>query len=197
MDTPIAHHGEYHIRSGSTKQVLKGASLQHFLLKRLGKTFDDVIEPNARLDDLDVEAIQAYIQHGVERQRLHIDPTATLELPAFLQNLNLIDDEGQLKRAALILFGKQPMRYLIGAHVKISRFGANPADLRFQDELTSDGYRLAERTLQLLDNKYLPGYISYQGLYRQERLPYPPEAIREAMLNPIMRKDYFGGPVFV
>lgn len=197
MDTPIAHHGEYHIRSGSTKQVLKGASLQHFLLKRLGKTFDDVIEPNAKLDDLDVEAIQAYIQHGVERQRLHIDPTATLELPAFLQNLNLIDDEGQLKRAALILFGKQPMRYLIGAHVKISRFGANPADLRFQDELTSDGYRLAERTLQLLDNKYLPGYISYQGLYRQERLPYPPEAIREAMLNPIMHKDYFGGPVFV
>lgn len=197
MDTPIAYHGEYHIRSGSTKQVLKGASLQHFLLKRLGKTFDDVIEPNAKLDDLDVEAIQAYIQHGVERQRLHIDPTATLELPAFLQNLNLIDDEGQLKRAALILFGKQPMRYLIGAHVKISRFGANPADLRFQDELTSDGYRLAERTLQLLDNKYLPGYISYQGLYRQERLPYPPEAIREAMLNPIMHKDYFGGPVFV
>lgn len=176
---------------------MKGASLQHFLLKRLGKTFDDVIEPNAKLDDLDVEAIQAYIQHGVERQRLHIDPTATLELPAFLQNLNLIDDEGQLKRAALILFGKQPMRYLIGAHVKISRFGANPADLRFQDELTSDGYRLAERTLQLLDNKYLPGYISYQGLYRQERLPYPPEAIREAMLNPIMHKDYFGGPVFV
>jgi ATP-dependent DNA helicase RecG len=43
----------------------------------------------------------------------------------------------------------------------------------------------------------LPGLISYQGVYRQERLPYPPEAIREALLNAIMHKDYMGGPIYV
>ena len=196
-EMPVAYHGEYHLRSGSTKQVLKGNALQQFLLKRLGKTYDDVIEPKATLTDLDQEALQAYQQRGVERQRLAADESVDIDLPAFLDNLNLVDTDGQLKRAALILFGKQPMRYILGAHIKVGRFSSDATDLKFQDELTGDGFRLAERTLQLLDTKYLPGYISYQGLYRQERLPYPPEAIREALLNAIMHKDYFGGPIFV
>ena len=196
-EMPVAYHGEYHLRSGSTKQVLKGNALQQFLLKRLGKTFDDVLEPNAMLDDLDSEAIEVYQQRGVARQRLALDESGELNRTAFLTNLGLMDMGGGLKRAALILFGKQPMRYLLGAHIKVGRFSQDAADLLFQDELSGDGFRLAERTLQLLDSKYLPGYVSYRGLHRQERLPYPPEAIREALLNAIMHKDYFGGPIFV
>ena len=196
-EMPVAYHGEYHLRSGSTKQVLKGNALQQFLLKRLGKTFDDVVEPKARLEDLDPEAIQAFEQRGVERQRLDQHEPLRIGLATFLDNLNLTDGEGGLKRAALVLFGKHPMRFILGAHIKIGRFGQDATDLKFQDELSGDGFRLAERTLQLLDSKYLPGLVSYQGLYRQERLPYPPDAIREALLNAIMHKDYFGGPIFV
>lgn len=194
-EMPVAYHGEYHLRSGSTKQVLKGNALQQFLLKRLGKTFDDVVEPKARLEDLDPEAIQAFEQRGVERQRLDHHEPLRIGLATFLDNLNLTD--GEVKRAALVLFGKHPMRFILGAHIKIGRFGQDATDLKFQDELSGDGFRLAERTLQLLDSKYLPGLVSYQGLYRQERLPYPPDAIREALLNAIMHKDYFGGPIFV
>ncbi|QHW00257.1 ATP-binding protein [Spirosoma endbachense] len=196
-EMPVAYHGEYHLRSGSTKQVLKGNALQQFLLKRLGKTFDDVVEPNVRLEDLDPEAIQAFGQRVMERQRLDQHEPLQIGLSTFLDNLNLTDGEGGLKRAALILFGKHPMRFILGAHIKIGRFGQDATDLKFQDELSGDGFRLAERTLQLLDSKYLPGLVSYQGLYRQERLPYPPDAIREALLNAIMHKDYFGGPIFV
>ncbi|MBC3789194.1 ATP-binding protein [Spirosoma utsteinense] len=196
-EMPVAYHGEYHLRSGSTKQVLKGNALQQFLLKRLGKTFDDVVEPKARLEDLDPEAIRAFEQRGVERQRLDQHEPLRIGLATFLDNLNLTDGDGGLKRAALVLFGKHPMRFILGAHIKIGRFGQDATDLKFQDELSGDGFRLAERTLQLLDSKYLPGLVSYQGLYRQERLPYPPDAIREALLNAIMHKDYFGGPIFV
>ena len=34
---PISYHGEYHYRSGSTRQVLKGAALDRFLLGKMGK----------------------------------------------------------------------------------------------------------------------------------------------------------------
>lgn len=34
--SPISYKGEYHFRSGSTKQELKGAALSHFLLKKQG-----------------------------------------------------------------------------------------------------------------------------------------------------------------
>ena len=123
-EMPVAYHGEYHLRSGSTKQVLKGNALQQFLLKRLGKTFDDVVEPKASLEDLDLEAIQAYEQRGVERQRLDQDQSIQTDLTTFLDNLNLIDTEGGLKRAALILFGKQPMRFMLGAILKSAALAA-------------------------------------------------------------------------
>lgn len=40
---PISLRGRYYYRSGSTRQELIGASLNGFLLKKSGKTWDDVI----------------------------------------------------------------------------------------------------------------------------------------------------------
>jgi ATP-dependent DNA helicase RecG len=152
-EMPVAYHGEYHLRSGSTKQQLKGAALQQFLLKRLGKTYDEVIEPNATIDALDEQALTAFQQRGVARQRLAQQETSMLEVNTLLENLNLLDAEGGLKRAALILFGKRPTRFVLCAHLKIGRFGQDVTELLFQDEVNGDGFRLAERTLQLLDSK--------------------------------------------
>lgn len=39
---PVNYRGEYHYRSGSTKQLLKGQALNQFLLKKTGITWDSV-----------------------------------------------------------------------------------------------------------------------------------------------------------
>ena len=39
---PISYKGVYYVKSGSTKQELKGSELQHFILKKLGRTFDEL-----------------------------------------------------------------------------------------------------------------------------------------------------------
>jgi ATP-dependent DNA helicase RecG len=44
--SPISYRGEYHYRSGSTKQELKGAALERFLLKKRGRHWDDAPEPS-------------------------------------------------------------------------------------------------------------------------------------------------------
>jgi len=43
---PVSYKGEYHIRSGSTRQELKGASLDQFLLGKQGLHWDAVPVPN-------------------------------------------------------------------------------------------------------------------------------------------------------
>ena len=43
---PISYKSEYHYRSGSTKQVLKGAALERFLLRKQGRHWDGVPVPN-------------------------------------------------------------------------------------------------------------------------------------------------------
>ena len=42
---PVSYRGEYHYRSGSTKQVLKGVALDRFLLRKQGLHWDAVPVP--------------------------------------------------------------------------------------------------------------------------------------------------------
>ena len=67
---PISLRGRYYYRSGSTKQELTGASLNEFLLKKSGKTWDDVIEPRATFDDIDETAVAKFLVMAKEKGRL-------------------------------------------------------------------------------------------------------------------------------
>lgn len=49
---PMNYRGEYHYRSGSTKQLLKGQALNQFLLKKTGITWDSVPIQDATVRDL-------------------------------------------------------------------------------------------------------------------------------------------------
>ncbi len=67
-DVPISYQGKYYYRSGSTKQELRGNALNEFLLKKAGKTWDDVIEQRASISDIDTNAIEAF-KKGAERKK--------------------------------------------------------------------------------------------------------------------------------
>lgn len=51
--------------------------------------------------------------------------------------------------------------------------------------------------MEILDTKYLIRPISYKGLERMEPLEYPERALREAILNAIIHKDYADSPIFL
>lgn len=192
-DVPISYQGKYHYRTGSTKQELKGNALTEFLLKKAGKTWDDVIEPRASLDDIDISAIEAFKKGATTSKRLpFIEEENNIE--QILDNLLLIEN-GQLKRSAVLLFGKNPCRFYINAYVKIGRFGKTDDDLRFQEVVEGNAYQLADKTLDILDKKFLVSPITYQGLQRVENWEYPYEAIREVIINAIVHRDYMGAPI--
>jgi ATP-dependent DNA helicase RecG len=192
-DVPISYQGKYHYRSGSTKQELKGNALNEFLLKKAGKTWDDVIEPRASLDDIDISAIEAFKKGATSSKRMPFIAEEN-DIEPILDNLLLLEN-GQLKRSAILLFGKNPCRFYINAYVKIGRFGQTDDDLLFQEVVEGNAYQLADKTLDILDKKFLVSPISYQGLQRVEKWEYPYEAIREVILNAIVHRDYMGAPI--
>lgn len=49
-NVPIAYKGEYHTRSGATKQQLRGTALQLFILKKMGMSWDDIPHPSATIE---------------------------------------------------------------------------------------------------------------------------------------------------
>ena len=108
-----------------------------------------------------------------------------------LANLELTEKHG-LKRAACLLFSDRPEQYVSGAWIKIGFFVTDD-DLRYQDEVHGSLFEQVEKTLELLNTKYLKAYISYAGLHRRETFLFPYEALREALLNGIVHKDYASG----
>ena len=41
-NVPISYKGKYYYRSGSTMQELNGTALQQFILKKMGRSWDDI-----------------------------------------------------------------------------------------------------------------------------------------------------------
>lgn len=192
-DIAISYQGKYYYRSGSTKQELKGTSLNNFLLKKSGKTWDDVIETRAKLEDIDPKAIDTFKKNAVKSKKLPFVKDEN-DISKILDNLLLLED-GQLKRSAILLFGKNPCRFYINAYIKIGRFGKTDDDLKFQEVVESNVFELAEKTLNVLDRKFLISPITYEGLQRIEKWEYPYEAVRETITNAIIHRDYSGAPI--
>jgi ATP-dependent DNA helicase RecG len=108
-----------------------------------------------------------------------------------LGNLELTEKHG-LRRAACLLFSDHPRQFVSGAWIKIGFFVTDD-DLRYQDEVHGNLFDQVEKTLDLLHSKYLKAYITYHGVYRRETFLFPEAALREALLNAVVHKDYSSG----
>ena len=186
---PVNYKGEYHYRSGSTKQELKGAALDKFLLGKQGKRWDGVPIPNIKVDDLKSETFDFYRKKGIKSNRLNED-VLTDSNEILLNNIKLKEDK-YLKRAAILLFHPDPERYVTNAYIKIGYFESD-SELIYQDEIHGNLIEQVEKTMDLLFTKYVKAIISYEGIHRTETFEYPKEAIREALLNAVAHKDYTG-----
>ena len=114
---PVSYKGEYHYRSGSTRQELKGAALSRFLLRKQGLHWDGVPVPHARLEELSEAAVDRFREEARRSGRLDAALLAE-STPVLVDRLHL-RERTHLKRAALLLFHSDPEVFFTGAYVKI------------------------------------------------------------------------------
>lgn len=189
---PISLRGVYYTRSGSTKQELKGNALVEFLLRKTGKTWDDVPEPTATLKDIDEASVDKYLKVAVNSGRL--PDVSDLSLAELLEKLRL-SEGGKIKRAAIILFGKDPGKFYPNMTVKIGRFGASDDDLKFQETTEGNLVQLLNDVPDILNKKFFVKKVDFEGLQRIEKGEYPVAALREMLLNALVHRDYMGSMV--
>jgi ATP-dependent DNA helicase RecG len=187
---PVSYKGQYHYRTGSTKQELKGASLDKFLLRKHGKRWEGVPYPYVSESDLSKNAFDDFRKRAVKSGRLE-DTVLSESDHDLLNKLQLIEGK-YLKRASILLFHPEPDVLITGAYIKIGFF-RTITDLLFQDEVHGFLFEQVEKALDLILTKYLRAFIRYEGLYRIEEFQYPKTALREALLNAVIHKDYSTG----
>ena len=190
---PISYHGEFHYRSGATKQQLTGIALSEFIMQKTGFRWEDVTVDNITVDDLDEESFRIFRREAKRRQRMTEDE---LNIPnaELLEKLHLIVD-GKLKRSAVLLFYHDPAVVQNGSHVQIGRFGKG-ADILYQDMLEGSLISTADKVVDLIYLKYLKAKITFEHDRRVETYPFAREAVREAVYNAIIHNCYmYGSPI--
>ncbi|MDR2823974.1 MAG: putative DNA binding domain-containing protein [Prevotellaceae bacterium] len=188
---PISLRGRYYYRSGSVKQELTGVALSEFLFKKAGQTWDNMPEERATIADIDENTIKKYLRKAEAGGRLpDADGLTTEEL---LEKLRL-SENGVLKCAAIVLFGKDPGKFYPNTFVKIGKFEDDDFTIRFQEVEEGNVIEVLDKVLRTLDYKFLIKNISFAGMNRVETLEYPVPALREMLLNALIHRNYMGAP---
>lgn len=161
----------------------------NFYSKKAGKTWDNAIEAMATIDDIDSISLQRFINEAEGKGRL--PDVSGLTSFQILEKLRLADEKG-VKRAAIVLFGKDPGKFYPNLIVKMGRFGVNDADLRFQENEEGNLVYLLHEVPNQLNRKFLIKPIEFEGLMRIEKGEYPVAALREMLLNALVHRNYMG-----
>ena len=189
----ISYHGKYYFRSGSTNQELSGYALDELLLEKYGRTYDSMPMPRIKASDFWHDAFDVFREKAVASKRLTREDVAISD-EELLHSLRLTENS-HLLLAAVLAFHQTPEQWRFGASVKIGYF-ENDSEIRYQDEITGAVVGIADRVVDLIFTKYFIGLIRYEGLQRIDDYPMPREALREAVMNAIVHRDYStGSPV--
>ena len=153
--------------------------------------WDDIPVYGATLDDIDRNAIDYFLQCSIKAGRMD-ESEVDSSTEEILRNLGLFTKEGELKNAAILLFGKHVGQFFPSAVFKIGRFHTDESDLIIQDVIEGNLIQMASRVMEVLRTKYLLSPIHYEGLQRIEQLEIPDKALRELIYNAISHKAYTG-----
>jgi ATP-dependent DNA helicase RecG len=96
--------------------------------------------------------------------------------------------ENKLTNAAVLLFGKKPQKFLTNSEVRVGRF-KNQIDII--DTILIDGnlFQQLQKTTESI-KKHLNVKFEISDNQRQDIWDYPIPAIREAIMNALIHRDY-------
>jgi predicted HTH transcriptional regulator len=162
------------------------------------RPFDDRPCPGATLDDIDGRAVGDFVRRARSERQFPL-PQRTPKADV-LAHLRLLVDN-QPTNSAVLLFGRDPQRFLSNAEVRCMHFHGTeiqrpaPYYQIFQGRLFEQVDRAADFVLGVINRS-----VGTRALSAQAPVAYeiPPDVVREAIVNALAHRDYaLGGAVQV
>ncbi len=159
------------------------------------KTHDEVrLAERAEFSSLDKNRVEDYIR------RLRIGKTNLSQLSdGQIQELMNITQKGRITLSAVLLFGLYPQAFypqlcVIATVVpgqQVSDLGPDKERFADNERIEGDISQMLERAMQFVRrNIKIKTIINEQDGKREDRAEYPMTAVREALLNALLHRDY-------
>lgn len=190
-DKPYACKDGFFLRNGAITQKLSRQEILEFVVRVNRVQFDRLVPPNFQYPrDASKDDLRAFVQATNLATVLN-----DLGEEQFFQSLGIAQRQaGKLlvNHAGVLFLAKAPQQILPHAVISYSRYQGTDRTTVLQRRIYT-GTLLTQVTqvLQDLQRDIPVGYTFDTQLKRREQPAYPPLAVREAVVNAVMHRDYF------
>ena len=192
-DRPHLAYGRAYRRVGAVTAQLSRDEQRRLLLESRPR-FDD--QPSrASLDDIDPVRVRRFLEIAIRRGRLPAD-SADLPVIEVLRRLNalrVVDDRLTPTMAAMLMFARNPQQFAPQSTVGLARFpGATKGTTQIVDrvDVIGDLAEIIDRAEAFVHRNTRIASKIYHA-QRMEITEYPYPAIREAIANAVIHRDYW------
>lgn len=184
-------NGRYYVRSGARCRSASREELLRLFQASTALFYDEQPLPRLDLTDLDLDAVSRHLANaGLE----DVDD----DLPRLLRAWRLYE-EGHPTVGGVVLFGRAPQRVLESSKVVVGALPGDDIGDDFLDrkDLSGGLFEVVTQVEQFL-NLHLRTRHEIAGFGKERRPEIPPAALREAVVNALVHRDYsIPGPVRV
>lgn len=178
---PLSFKGRYYKRVGNSNHQLNVSEISDIYLQTMQYSWDSYPYPNATIKYIDLKKVEAFIQkvNDAGRFKLPNNPKdALIKLRMLKDNIPT--------NSAMILFSKENLFY----NVHIGRF-KTPSLIIADKMINGNLFEVVEESMQTIVSHLKFAFeITGKTTQRTEIAEYPLDAIREALLNTLIHRDY-------
>ena len=180
-----------YLRIGDKTKELKGDDLRNLEYSKSTRHFEDEVNKDATLDDLDQELIEEYKQ---KLDAIHLPTDQVLKARAFIKNR---DGNNYLTNAAILLFAKNVSQFYPNCRVRFIRYDGNSAQVGTRMNIIKDKtiecniLRLIDETKSFISSQ-LREFTALDPLTGKfKTVPeYPEFSWLEGIVNAITHREY-------
>lgn len=181
---PVSFEGRYYKRVGNTTREMNFEELKRFFQRDL--RWERLSERDFKIDEIDENSVRSFLRTAKAKGRLTVF-NGDEPIEEVFERLGLMEN-GKINNAGLLLFGKNPQKYFDHARVRVVRLKDNITIIgdRWIDGNLFNQFREAEEAIK----NFINVRYEIKGFEREDIWDYPLEAIREAIANALLHRDY-------
>lgn len=192
IEKPCQYRGRYLLREGKTNKRLSAQEITKMHLETSNITFDSLPakrDREATLEDIDETKVIDFVQKRQAGGKVFTYQNKQ----QLLRNNNLLSD-GYLQpsNAAIMFFGKEPQRFIPSLSLSMIKFLGTTISPDFQDKkvVTGDILTLLSGAFSFIQRNIRTA-SKVEGVVRIQMAEYPLDALKEAIINALIHRDYF------
>ena len=182
---PVLVKGRCYRRVGTSNRMMTPTEIAEMHMHSSGTSWDAFPAKGKTIEDIDLKKVDTYIQHANEtgRRKIYEKPLDVLK------KLEFVKDAG-IAWAALLMFGKEPQKSLLQSAVHCGRFKMDKTQIIDDIMIETDLIDQVDEVMKFI-TRHISVRYEFEGKPRRKEIwEYPLDALREAVINAIVHRDY-------